>query len=62
VGLQVADADEGPVADRRKVQEAEVLDVQMTVALWRAVRDDWGAGQRRERELRRRMRELVGGE
>lgn len=31
----------------------------MAVALWRGVRDDWTEEQRRERALRRRMRELV---
>lgn len=31
----------------------------MAVALWRGVRDDWAEEQRRERVLRRRMRELV---
>lgn len=31
----------------------------MAVALWRGVRDDWADEQRRERTLRRRMRELV---
>lgn len=34
--------------------------VLMTAALWRAVREDWLAEQRRERELRRRLREMVG--
>lgn len=32
----------------------------MAVALWRGVRDDWAEEQRRERALRRRMREMVG--
>ncbi len=36
--------------------------VLMAMALWRAVREDWRAEQRRERELRRRLRELVGRE
>lgn len=36
-----------------------VVIVLMTVALWRAVREDWRAEQRRERELRRQMRDLV---
>ncbi len=31
----------------------------MAVALWRGVRDDWNEEQRRDRVLRRRMRELV---
>lgn len=31
----------------------------MAVALWRGVRDDWNEEQRRDRALRRRMRELV---
>lgn len=31
----------------------------MAVALWRGVRDDWTQEERRERALRRRMRELV---
>ncbi|BAL96773.1 BCCT family transporter [Rubrivivax gelatinosus] len=35
--------------------------VLMAVALWRAVREDWLAEQRRERELRRRLRTMVGG-
>ncbi|MBZ8141797.1 glycine/betaine ABC transporter permease [Rubrivivax gelatinosus] len=34
--------------------------VLMTVALWRAVREDWQVEQRRERELRRRLREIAG--
>ena len=33
--------------------------VLLTLALWRAVREDWRAEQRRERELRRRLRGLV---
>ncbi|MBZ8143316.1 glycine/betaine ABC transporter permease, partial [Rubrivivax gelatinosus] len=33
--------------------------VLMTAALWRAVRVDWLAEQGRERELRRRLREMV---
>ena len=28
-------------------------------ALWRGVRDDWNEEQRRERAMRRRMREMV---
>ncbi|MGQ3052264.1 MAG: BCCT family transporter [Roseateles sp.] len=31
----------------------------MAVALWRGVRDDWNEEQRRDRALRRRMREMV---
>ncbi|MFK3739879.1 BCCT family transporter [Massilia sp. TN1-12] len=31
----------------------------MTVALWRAMRDDWKAENRREREIRRRVREMM---
>lgn len=31
----------------------------MTVALWRGVRDDWREENRRERALRRRMREMI---
>ncbi|MBK1688119.1 BCCT family transporter [Rubrivivax gelatinosus] len=37
-----------------------IVIVLMTAALWRAVREDWQAEQRRERELRRRLREMVG--
>ena len=33
--------------------------VLMAVALWRGVRDDWNEEQRRDRALRRRMRDLV---
>jgi glycine betaine transporter len=33
--------------------------VAMTVALWRGVREDWHDEQRRDRELRRRMRDIV---
>ena len=33
--------------------------VLMAVALWRGVRDDWAEENRRERALRRRMREMV---
>lgn len=33
--------------------------VVMTVALWRGVREDWREEQRRDRELRRRMRDIV---
>jgi glycine betaine transporter len=33
--------------------------VLMAVALWRGVRDDWNEENRRERALRRRMREMV---
>ncbi|MBU7575366.1 MAG: BCCT family transporter [Hydrogenophaga sp.] len=36
-----------------------VVIVLMAVALWRGVRDDWDEEQRRERALRRRMRDLV---
>lgn len=32
----------------------------MALALWRAVREDWREQQRRERALRRRMREIAG--
>ena len=32
----------------------------MSVALWRGIRDDWREEQRRERELRQRMRQMVG--
>jgi len=34
--------------------------VLMAVALWRGVRDDWAEENRRERALRRRMREADG--
>lgn len=34
--------------------------VLMTVALWRAVREDWREENRRERALRRRLREMAG--
>ena len=33
--------------------------VAMAVALWRGVRDDWNDEQRRDRAMRRRMRDLV---
>ena len=33
--------------------------VLMAIALWRGVRDDWREEYRRERALRRRMREMV---
>lgn len=33
--------------------------VLMTIALWRGVRDDWAEENRRERALRRRMREVL---
>jgi len=36
--------------------------VLMTLALWRAVREDWLEEQRRERELRRRLRQMVDGD
>ncbi|MGQ3002776.1 MAG: BCCT family transporter [Hydrogenophaga sp.] len=36
-----------------------VVIVLMAIALWRGVRDDWDEEQRRERALRRRMRDLV---
>lgn len=36
-----------------------VVIVLMAVALWRGVRDDWADENRRERALRRRMREMV---
>jgi len=36
-----------------------VVIVLMAIALWRGVRDDWDEEQRRERVLRRRMRDLV---
>ncbi len=36
-----------------------VVIVLMAVALWRGVRDDWDEEQRRERALRRRMREVL---
>ena len=36
-----------------------VVIVLMAIALWRGVRDDWEAEQRREKALRRRMREMV---
>ncbi|OON59664.1 glycine/betaine ABC transporter permease [Massilia sp. KIM] len=32
----------------------------MVLALWRGLREDWAEQARRERELRRRMREMVG--
>jgi glycine betaine transporter len=32
----------------------------MSIALWRGVRDDWREEQRKERELRQRMRQMVG--
>jgi glycine betaine transporter len=32
----------------------------MSIALWRGVREDWKEEQRRERELRQRMRQMVG--
>ena len=31
----------------------------LTIALWRGVRNDWNEEQRRERALRKRMREMV---
>ena len=31
----------------------------LAIALWRGVRDDWNEEQRRERALRKRMREMV---
>lgn len=31
----------------------------MLVSLWRAVGEDWAAHEKRERELKRRMREMV---
>jgi glycine betaine transporter len=31
----------------------------MAISLWRAVREDWKAEQRIERELRQRMRQLM---
>lgn len=31
----------------------------MALALWRAVREDWHAGQAEERRLRRRLREIA---
>lgn len=34
--------------------------VLMAVALWRGVRDDWDEEQRRDKALRRRLREMVG--
>ena len=34
--------------------------VLMAVALWRGVRDDWDEEQRRDKALRRRMRDLLG--
>jgi glycine betaine transporter len=37
-----------------------VVIVLMAVALWRAVREDWRAQQREERELRRRLRRTAG--
>lgn len=36
-----------------------VVIVLMAIALWRGVRDDWDDEQRRERALRRRMREVL---
>ena len=33
--------------------------VLMSIALWRGIRDDWDEDQRRDRELRRRMRQMV---
>ena len=36
-----------------------VVIVLMAIALWRGVRDDWEEEQRRERALRRRMREVL---
>lgn len=36
-----------------------VVIVLMAIALWRGVRDDWDEEQRRERALRRRMREVL---
>ncbi len=36
-----------------------VVIVLMAIALWRGVRDDWAEENRRERELRRRIREVV---
>ncbi len=36
-----------------------VVIVLMAIALWRGVRDDWNEEQRRERALRRRMREVL---
>ena len=32
----------------------------MSIALWRGVREDWREEQRRERELRQRMRQMIG--
>ena len=31
----------------------------LAIALWRGVRNDWNEEQRRERALRKRMREMV---
>ena len=31
----------------------------LAIALWRGVRNDWNEEQRRERTLRKRMREMV---
>jgi glycine betaine transporter len=36
-----------------------IVIVLMAIALWRGVRDDWREEQRRERALRRRMRDMV---
>jgi glycine betaine transporter len=33
--------------------------VLMVISLWRAMRTDWTAQQQREREMRRRLREIV---
>ena len=33
--------------------------MQLAIALWRGVRNDWNEEQRRERTLRKRMREMV---
>lgn len=34
-------------------------DMLLAIALWRGVRNDWNEEQRRERTLRKRMREMV---
>jgi glycine betaine transporter len=31
----------------------------MVVSLWRAIREDWHEEQRKERELRQRMRQML---
>ena len=33
--------------------------VLMVIALWRALREDWIAESRKEKEMRRRVREMV---